>query len=70
MPRVAFAPAAHHHAAVVGWHRVGFTDLGRSNSETGASTPLRFGPEYMQPATSPISEEVKNQKQTIDIKLP
>ncbi len=56
--------------AVVGWHHVSFTDLGRSNSETGASAALRFGAEYMQPATSPISEEVKDEKQTIDIQLP
>jgi hypothetical protein len=56
--------------AVVGWHQVGFTDLGRGTSENGTPAPPRFGPEYMQPATSPISKEVKDEKQTIDIQLP
>jgi hypothetical protein len=56
--------------AVIGWHRVALTDLRLSASSTGVGVPIRFGPEYALPASTPLRQEVKDEKQTIEIKLP
>lgn len=55
---------------VVGWHRVALTDLRLAASPTGVGVPVRFGPEYTTPASTPLRQEIKNENQTIEIKLP
>ena len=59
-----------HPGAIVGWHRVVLSDLQLSESETGRGVPIRFGPEYTLPGATPMTQEVKEGKQTIELKLP
>ena len=61
---------ATHPGAIVGWHRVVLSDLQLSESETGRGVPIRFGPEYTLPGSTPIAQEVKEGKQTIELRLP
>jgi len=56
--------------AVVGWHRVVLSDMKLAESETGQGVPLRFGAEYTQPGSTPLRQEVKEGKQTIEITVP
>jgi hypothetical protein len=53
--------------AVVGWHRVVLTDVGRIPAEQGKTgPPPRVAPRYSL-ATTELSYEVKPGKQTIDL---
>jgi hypothetical protein len=56
--------------AVVGWHRVVLSDMQLAESATGQGVPIRFGPEYTLPGSSPLKQEVKEGKQTIELKVP
>lgn len=56
--------------AVVGWHRVVLSDLRLAESATGQGVTIRFGSEYTLPSSTPLKQEVKEGKQTIEIKLP
>ena len=56
--------------AVVGFHRVALTDLQIAESPTGRGIPVRFGSKYMLPSSTPLYQEVKEGKQTIEIKIP
>jgi hypothetical protein len=59
-----------HPGAVVGWHRVILSDLQIAHSATGRGVPIRFGPEYSLAASTPLAQEVKEGKQTIEVKVP
>ncbi len=56
--------------AIVGWHRVVLTDLQYAASQTGAGVPVRFSSDYSLPGSSRLRQEVKEGKQTIEIKIP
>lgn len=56
--------------AVVGMHRVALSDLQLAASETGRGVPIRFGPEYTMASSTPLTQEVKPGKQTIEINIP
>jgi len=56
--------------AVVGWHRVTLSDIRLSESSTGKGVPIRFGPDYTLPGSTPLQWEVKPDKQTIELKIP
>jgi hypothetical protein len=56
--------------AVVGWNRVVLSDMQLAASDNGRGVPIRFGPEYSTAGTTPLSQEVKEGKQTIEIRVP
>lgn len=56
--------------AVVGIHKVTLSDLQLAESATGRGVPIRFGPEYTLSSSTPLSQEVKEGKQTILIEIP
>jgi hypothetical protein len=56
--------------AVVGWHRVVLSDMELAEHETAQGLPIRFGPECTLPGSTPLRQEVKEGKQTIEIKIP
>jgi hypothetical protein len=56
--------------AVVGWHRVVFSDLQLAESPTGRGVPLRFKDDYLRPNTTPVRQQVVDGKQTIKIDIP
>lgn len=56
--------------AVVGHHRVALTDLQLAESPTGRGLPLRLKSEYMLPASTPLRQEVREGRQTIEIRIP
>jgi hypothetical protein len=56
--------------AVVGHHRVVLSDLQLAASATGQGVPIRLKPEYSLPGSTPLKQEVKPEKQTIEIKVP
>ena len=56
--------------AVVGPHRVVLRDLQLAKSATAAGKTLRMSPDYALAGRTPLREEVKEGKQTIDIDLP
>jgi hypothetical protein len=56
--------------AVVGWHRVVLSDLQLAQSETGVGVPIRLKPDYSLPASTPLAQEVKPGKQTIELVVP
>ena len=62
--------AASQPGAVIGWHRVVFSDLQLAESATGKGVPIRVEKEYTLPGSTPIVQEVKEGKQTIEIKIP
>ena len=66
MQRDGTAPAG----AVVGTHRVTLSDIQLSESETGHGVPIRFGPEYCLVGSTPLKQEIKPGKQTIQIVVP
>src|SRR5262245_18891639 len=47
---------------VVGKHHVLLTDLRLSESATGQGIPIRFGPEYTLPASTPLTQEVTSEQ--------
>lgn len=55
--------------AVIGWHRVMLTDMQLAASETGQGVPIRLEPDYSLPGSTPLEQEVKPGKQTIEIKV-
>lgn len=56
--------------AVVGWHRVVLTDRRLSESATGRGVTMRLAPEYTLVGSTPLSQEVKPGKQTIELLVP
>lgn len=56
--------------AVVGWNRVVLSDMQLAASNNGRGVPVRFGTEYSTAGTTPLSQEVKAGKQTIEIRVP
>jgi hypothetical protein len=56
--------------AAVGWHRVVLSDLQLAESATGRGVPIRFGADYTLPASTPLRQEVKEGKQTIELRVP
>jgi hypothetical protein len=56
--------------AVVGWHRIALSDLRLAQSATGQGIPIRFGQKYTLPGSTPLRQEIKQGKQTIEIKVP
>jgi hypothetical protein len=55
--------------AVVGMSRVVLTDSQYANAD-GKGVPFRLKTEYTMPSSTPLSQEVVEGKQTIEIKLP
>jgi hypothetical protein len=55
---------------IVGKHKVVLSDRQLSESATGRGIPIRFGPEYTLPSSTPISQEIKPGKQSIHLDLP
>jgi hypothetical protein len=62
--------SAPRNGAVVGWHRVVLSDLQLAESATGRGVPIRLPKEYSLPGSTPISQEVKEGRHTIEIKIP
>lgn len=56
--------------AVVGNHKVLLFDQLRSASATGEGVPIRFGGEYSQFSTTPLSQTIKPGEQSITIITP
>jgi hypothetical protein len=56
--------------AVVGRHRVVLTDLRLAESSTGKGVPIRFDQKYSQIGGSPLFQEVKPGKQTLELSVP
>ena len=56
--------------AVVGSHRIVLTDLQLAASATGQGVPIRLAPEHSLPGSTPLKQEVKPGKQTIEIQVP
>jgi hypothetical protein len=56
--------------AVVGSHRVTLSDRLLSQSPDGRGVPIRFGPEYTLPGTTPLREKVTPGKQSLRIEIP
>jgi len=56
--------------ALVGWHRVVFSDLQLAESATGAGVPIRFPTQYMALSSTPVLQEIKEGKQTIQLNIP
>lgn len=61
--------AATRPGAVVGWHRVVLSDLQLAASETGNGIPIRLDEKYTLPGSTPLAQEVKEGKQTIEIEV-
>jgi hypothetical protein len=55
---------------VIGWHRVVLSDLQLAESATGWGMPIRVDREYTLAGSTPIVREVKEGKQTIEIRIP
>jgi hypothetical protein len=55
--------------AVVGTNRVVLSDSQYADAD-GKGVPLRLKPEYTMPGSTPLTQEVAEGKQTIEIKLP
>ena len=56
--------------AVIGWHRVVLSDLQLAESPTGRGVPIRLPKEYALPGSTPISQEVQEGRQSIEINVP
>jgi hypothetical protein len=56
--------------AVVGAHRVVLRDLQLAESATGAGVPIRLPQQFTLVGATPLKQEVKPGKQTIEIKVP
>jgi hypothetical protein len=56
--------------AVVGRHRVVLRDLQLAESATGAGVPVRLSPDYALVGTTPLTQDVTEGKQTIEIQVP
>jgi hypothetical protein len=56
--------------AVVGGHRVVLRDLQLAASPNAKGVPIRLPIEYTMPASTPLRQEVKAGKQTIEINVP
>jgi hypothetical protein len=56
--------------AVVGQHRVTLSDAQLSESATGQGVPIRFGPEYTLPSSTPLKQEVRPGKQSVRLEVP
>ncbi len=59
-----------HPGAVVGTHRVVLNDLQLAESATGAGIPIRLKQEWSLAGSTPLKQEIKPGKQTIEIKIP
>jgi len=56
--------------AVVGKHRIVLRDLQLAESATGKGVPIRLPASYTMAASTPLTREVKEGKQTIEIQVP
>src|SRR5262249_13382574 len=56
--------------AVIGWHRVVLSDLQLAQSATGRGVPIRLPAEYTSPGSTPISRDVREGRQSIEIEVP
>lgn len=56
--------------AVVGKHKVTLSDKQLAESATGRGIPIRFGPEYTLAGSTPLTQTVKPETQSIHIDLP
>jgi hypothetical protein len=56
--------------AVVGKHKVTLSDKQLSESADGHGIPIRFGPEYTLSSSTPLTQTVKPDAQSIRIDLP
>ncbi len=56
--------------AVIGWHRIVLSDLQLAESATGAGLPIRLPQEVTLPGSTPLEQEVKTGKQTLELKIP
>ena len=56
--------------AVIGKHKVVLSDIRLSESADGHGIPIRFGPEYTLPSSTPLTQTVKPEGQSIHIDLP
>lgn len=56
--------------AVVGWHRVVLSDLQLAESSTGRGVPIRLEQSWLMAGTTPLKQEVKSGKQTLELKFP
>ena len=56
--------------AVVGTHRVVLRDLQLAASPTGRGVPIRLPANYTLPGSTPLTQEVNEGAQTIEIKVP
>ena len=66
MERDGSAPAG----AIVGPHKVTLSDLQLAESPDGRGVPIRFGPKYSLSSSTPLKQEVKPGKQTVQIMVP
>lgn len=55
--------------AVVGKHLIVLNDIQVSESATGAGIPIRLKPEWQMIGSTPLKQEVKPGKQTIELKF-
>lgn len=55
--------------AVVGSHKVTLSDQQLSESATGKGVPIRFGSEYTLPSSTPLTQEVDKNRQSITIEV-
>jgi hypothetical protein len=56
--------------AVVGVHRVVLRDMQLAQSATGAGVPIRLHQKYALAGSTPLTQDVKEGNQTIEIKIP
>lgn len=56
--------------AVVGMHRVVLSDLQLAESSTGRGVPIRLEQSWLLPGTTPLKQEVKPDKQTLELNYP
>jgi hypothetical protein len=66
MERDGSAPAG----AIVGQHKITLSDLQLAESPDGRGVPIRFGPAYGLSSSTPLKQEVKPGKQTVQIVVP
>lgn len=62
--------AAPRPGAVVGTHRVVFSDIQLAESPTGKGVPVRIDAKYTMPSSTPMSQNVVDGKNHLELKLP
>jgi hypothetical protein len=56
--------------AVVGKHLIVLSDLQLAQSATGQGVPIRLEQSWLSAGTTPLKQEVKPGKQTLELKIP